>query len=170
MEIYHSTFSGSTSRYCITILFRKIDFDAKKYFFEISPKLHLNFKISTCYSSPMFYTNILLHGTSFDSKSFLARNMALTIGFDSKSFLARNMALTIGFDSKSFLARNMALTIGFDSKSSFVGNMVLTIGILSGIEKQGLFFIFCAYTKFLKYFFIKKSCDKISQFSTKLHC
>ncbi len=154
MEIYHSTFSGSTSRYCITILFRKIDFDAKKYFFEISPKLHLNFKISTCYSSPMFYTNILLHGTSFDSKSFLARNMALTIGFD----------------SKSFLARNMALTIGFDSKSSFVGNMVLTIGILSGIEKQGLFFIFCAYTKFLKYFFIKKSCDKISQFSTKLHC
>jgi hypothetical protein len=30
------------------------------------------------------------------------------------------------------------------------GNMTLTIGIPWGIEKQGLFFIFSAYTKFKK--------------------
>jgi hypothetical protein len=56
-------------------------------------------KISTCYSSPIFCANVLLHGTSFDSRS------------------------------------------------SLVGNMALTIGIPSGVEKQGLFFRFIAYTK-----------------------
>jgi hypothetical protein len=34
----------------------------------------------------------------------------------------------------------------FDPKSSLVGNMAATIGILSGIEKQGLFFRFITYT------------------------
>jgi hypothetical protein len=47
----------------------------------------------------MFYTNILLHGTSFDSESSPTRNMALTISFDFKSSLARNMTLTIGIPS-----------------------------------------------------------------------
>ncbi len=61
------------------ILFWKIDFGAKKTIVKFSTKLHLNLKISTCYSSPMFCANVLFHCTSFDPKSSLAGNMALTI-------------------------------------------------------------------------------------------
>jgi len=48
-------------------------------------KLHLNFKIFTCYSSPIFYTNVLLHNTNFDPKSSFARNMALTTSIPSST-------------------------------------------------------------------------------------
>jgi len=37
--------------------------------------------------------------------------------------------------------------IGFDPRSSPIGNMALNVGIPLGIEKQGLFFRFIAYTK-----------------------
>jgi hypothetical protein len=45
---------------------------------EFSTKLHLNLKISTCYSSPMTCTNVSLHITCFDLWSFPIGNMALT--------------------------------------------------------------------------------------------
>jgi len=50
---------------------------------ELSTKLHLNLKTSTCYSSPMFCANILLHNIGFDPISFLVGNMALTTGIPS---------------------------------------------------------------------------------------
>jgi hypothetical protein len=80
---YCSTFSGLAFHHRIIILFSKIDFDAKLLCFEFLTKFHLNLKISTCYSSLMFYAKVLLHGTSFDPRSSLIRNMTLTIGIPS---------------------------------------------------------------------------------------
>jgi hypothetical protein len=51
------------------------------FFFWIFNKFS---KISTCYSSPMFCINILLHVISFDPKSFPTRNTTLTIGIEKK--------------------------------------------------------------------------------------
>jgi hypothetical protein len=50
---------------------------------EFFDKKIFKLKISTCYSSPIFCANVLLHGTSFDYRSSLAGNMALTIGIPS---------------------------------------------------------------------------------------
>jgi hypothetical protein len=43
-------------------------------------KIHSNKNKIACYSSIMFYTNILLHDKKLDPNSSITRNMALTIG------------------------------------------------------------------------------------------
>jgi hypothetical protein len=46
-----------------------------------------------------------------------------------------------------FYANVLLHGIGFDPRFSFPRNMALTIDILSGIEKQGLYFTLIVYTK-----------------------
>jgi len=68
-----------------------------------------------------------------------------------------------------FCANVLFHNTGFDHKSSPPRYMALANGIPLGIEKQGLFSTFIAYTK-LKREKNKKSCNKIMQFFARLHC